>query len=422
MNRPKIIKLSSFEDGSYTIKAPGPSEAKPYGPTAPRSPDPRLAGAQDRASQIVAVAEADAEAIRAAATEEGRRRGHAEGYAAGLEEAKAAVFGEYGRLLESLARAEAGYVADVAGREAALSQQLARLSVAIASKLLAVELAHGREAAVPLARVAIKHLTEKTQVRLRVHPLDMQTMVGAKQQLMLSVDGLAQLDLVADPAVGLGGCLIETRSGLIDARLSTQLAEVASELLEVELGIEDGPGLDPVVAAAVRALGSSGLLAAAEAAPSMPAYELPGRQDAAALAEAEARARQIVAAAEAQAAAMLTQAEAEARAIQAAHQAQPPGGPAAPAPAPAVVVASPAARKPAAARPAPQPAKAAVPEGPLPNEKLDEIVQGARTPVVAEGLLATKPKPAEKEPDIEQATSSLKRLLGKGKPKPSRPW
>jgi flagellar biosynthesis/type III secretory pathway protein FliH len=420
MNRPKIIKLSSFEDGSYTIKAPGPTEAKPYGPTAPRSPDPRLAGAQDRASQIIAVAEADAEAIRTSAMEEGRRRGHAEGYTAGLEEAKAAVFGEYGRLLENLARAEEGYVADVAGREAALTQQLARLAIAIASKLLAVELAHGREAAVPLARLAIRHLTDKAQVRLRIHPLDMQTVVAAKQQLMLSVDGLGQLDLVGDPSVGLGGCLIETRSGLIDARLSTQLAEVASELLEVQLGIEDGPGLDPVVAAAVRALGSSGLLAAAEAAPTMPAYELPARQDGATLAEAEARARQIVAAAEAQAAAMLTQAQAEARVLQAAAAALPPiEGPAAAAPA---APARPASPRPATPRPAAQPAQAAMPEGPLPNETLDEIVHGARTPIVAEKLLPAKPAPAEKEPDIDQATSSLKRLLGKGKPKPARPW
>ncbi|MEB3222978.1 MAG: FliH/SctL family protein [Candidatus Sericytochromatia bacterium] len=421
MNRPKIIKLSSFEDGSYTIKAPGPTDAKPYGPSAPRSPDPRLSGAQDRASQIVAVAEADAEAIRAAAMEEGRRRGHAEGYAAGLEEAKAVVFGEHGRLLESLAQAEASYVADVAGREAALSQQLARLSIAIASKLLAVELAHGREAAVPLARLAIRHLTDKAQVRLRVHPLDVNTIVAAKQQLMLSVDGLAQLDVVSDPAVGLAGCLIETRSGLIDARLSTQLAEVASELLEVQLGIEDGPGLDPVVAAAVRALGSSGLLAAAEATPTMPAYELPARQDAGALAEAEARARQIVAAAEAQATAMLTQAQAEARAIQVATQA-----PVVPAQPPAAAAAAPAARpaavRPAVARATAQPAPAPVPEGPLPNETLDKIVQDARTPVVAEGLLPNQPKPSEKEPDIDQATSSLKRLLGKGKPKPGRAW
>ncbi|MEB3198102.1 MAG: FliH/SctL family protein [Candidatus Sericytochromatia bacterium] len=425
--RPKIIKVSAFEDGTYTIRTPGRSAERPFGPAASRSPEPQVSAAQDKASAIIALAEEDAEQIRQVALDEGRARGHAEGYAMGLEEAKRTVVQEYGQILGALSQAIAQFHAEMAQREDNLIQELSKLSIAIAAKLLPIELAHGREAALPLARVAIQHLIDKTQVRLRVHPLDMDQIVAVKQQLMLSIDGLNQLDIVPDSNVGLGGCLVESRSGLIDARLSTQLAEVATSLLDVQLGVDEGSGVDPMVAAAVQALGHSAMLSTIDSSSANPAAHMEAlmRRDAATQAEAEARARQVVQAAQAEAAAVLAQAQAQARALAMSAQplpsVPPPAAPAAPPPPAPTPRATPA---PAPVPPAPPPiaAKREHLEAPLGDQAIDELLSGVESRIPADQLLPNVASNRNQEPNLEQATDSLARMLGKKKTKSGRGW
>lgn len=411
--RPKIIKVSSFEDGSYTIKAPPATGERPFGPAAPRNPEPRIAAAQDKASQIIALAEDDADNIRRRAREEGRK----EGFQAGLAEAQSAIMQEQGRLLQALGQAIEGFQRNLVEREDGIATELSKLSIAIAAKLLAVELAHSREAAVPLAKVAIRFLTDKSRVRLRVHPLDLDHVIALKNQIMLSVDGLTQLEVVGDAAVGLGGCLLETGSGLIDARLSTQLSEVAAEFLDIQLGVEEGAGMDPMVAAAIRALGHGGVLGSIETVPQQPSYEVPRREQAN-VREAEARAREIIEAAEAEAEDLLRRAEAEALALR---------------PAPPVAASS---APPPPPRPRPQPLHPAAPkpgdtvrpamesvENPLEDEVIDELLEGVGMRVPADQLLPKTPANTPKgSGGLEEATDSLARMLGKKKPKPARPW
>ena len=44
------------------------------------------------------------------------------------------------------------------------------------------------------------------------------------------VDGLRFIEIVEDRRVGDGGCVIETNAGTIDAKIETQIAEVARAL------------------------------------------------------------------------------------------------------------------------------------------------------------------------------------------------
>lgn len=411
--RPKIIKVSSFDDGSYTIKAPPDSGERPFGPAAPRNPEPRIAAAQDKAGQIIALAEDDADNIRRRAREEGRK----EGFQAGLAEAQSAVIQEQGKLLQALGEVIEGFQRDLVEREEQFATELSKLSIAIAAKLLAVELAHSRDAAVPMAKAAIRYLTDKSRVRLRVHPLDLDHVIALKNQIMLSVDGLSQMEVVGDAAVGLGGCLLETGSGLIDARLNTQLSEVAAEFLDIELGVEEGVGMDPVLAAAIRALGHGGILGTIETVPQQPSYEVPRREQGTTK-EAEARAREIIEAAEAEAQAMLRRAEAEAQALR----------PAPPIVAPPTPTAPVRPRNPTPHPAAPKPGETVRPaldsvENPLEDEVIDELLEGVGMRIPADQLLPkTPPKAPKMGAGLEEATDSLARMLGKKKPKPTRPW
>lgn len=60
-------------------------------------------------------------------------------------------------------------------------------------------------------------------VRLRVHPDDLPALEARRERLAARLPA-TPIELVADPAVGRHGCVIDTPRGRIDARLDTQLA------------------------------------------------------------------------------------------------------------------------------------------------------------------------------------------------------
>jgi flagellar assembly protein FliH len=64
-------------------------------------------------------------------------------------------------------------------------------------------------------------------VRIRVHPDDV-TAVHA--DLARRGDAASVWEVFGDGRVGIGGCIIDTRAGEVDARLDVQLQEVAQAL------------------------------------------------------------------------------------------------------------------------------------------------------------------------------------------------
>jgi type III secretion protein L len=68
-------------------------------------------------------------------------------------------------------------------------------------------------------------------VVLRVHPDDLAAVEARRPRWLGGEDSPAEVSLVADPAVGRYGCVVETPAGRLDARLQTQL-----DVLERVLG------------------------------------------------------------------------------------------------------------------------------------------------------------------------------------------
>lgn len=76
-------------------------------------------------------------------------------------------------------------------------------------------------------------LSDRAHVIIRVNAGDLQTLQEVKSDIMASIDGIKQLTFVEDPSVPPGGCMVETESTEIDARLQTQLDEVVRAVLSV---------------------------------------------------------------------------------------------------------------------------------------------------------------------------------------------
>jgi flagellar assembly protein FliH len=75
-------------------------------------------------------------------------------------------------------------------------------------------------------RDALRRVVGVESVILRVHPDDEPAVREHRQPLLTGVDSLREFVVEADEKIERGGCIIESPSGTIDARLSTQLRQV----------------------------------------------------------------------------------------------------------------------------------------------------------------------------------------------------
>lgn len=213
--------------------APPPVPAGPAAEEQADRPEDVLAAARAEAEAIVAAARAEAEGIR----EEARAEGFATGRQAALDQAAAAV-DALEALTDALER-RARERDEEAAREAAL------LAVEIAAKLLRAELSVAPERVVDVLRGAIRRASDRSRLVARVHPDDLAVCRDAAPGIIERMGGIDRLQVVDDPRITRGSCVLETAGGDVDATFESQLARVLDALrapLDPDLLDEDAPG------------------------------------------------------------------------------------------------------------------------------------------------------------------------------------
>ncbi|MDR2390606.1 MAG: HrpE/YscL family type III secretion apparatus protein [Planctomycetota bacterium] len=160
-----------------------------------------LAQASARAGEIVALAEADAEAER--------RRG----YEAGVAEGKAEVAE---RMFETMAAS----VEHLSGMESTLVDLVMRSLRTVLGTFDREELA------VETVRHALRLVRDEKRVVLRVAAADADCVAKRLDEIVRRYPGMGRVDLVPDASLGSGGCVMETEIGVIDASLDRQLAMI----------------------------------------------------------------------------------------------------------------------------------------------------------------------------------------------------
>jgi flagellar biosynthesis/type III secretory pathway protein FliH len=193
-----------------------------------------LVEARAAAEQLVAQARADAEAIREEAELE-RQAAWEAMRAAALAEARREVQQQMAVEMERTfgrfrALVEAAVVREDELRRACY-QELISLAVKIAEAVIRREVRQDPEFLVRLVTAALAQVPSGRVSQILVHPDDRETM----ERWLLDTWGGDQppLQVVTDPHVDRGSCVIGTPTGFIDARIGTQLAELERALLEV---------------------------------------------------------------------------------------------------------------------------------------------------------------------------------------------
>jgi type III secretion protein L len=174
--------------------------------------------AKAEAQRIRAEAEREAAAIRDAAVASAQDLREA-AYREGLEAA----------LLElNMHLLAAGELRDAALVK--VEQDVLRLSVKIAQKIIGREIERDDETLAQIVANALNQARRHETLTLRINPADLPH-VHARRELLDQITRAPYLDLVADPLVTHGGCIIESDSGTIDAQLETQLRIIERALL-----------------------------------------------------------------------------------------------------------------------------------------------------------------------------------------------
>lgn len=162
--------------------------------------------------------------------DKGQREGYALGYQEGYDEARAKALAE----IETRERAaELDYVAAL-NQESTILQRcaaewferaessLANLAIVIAQRIVCHEIETQAETLFHIAKAALAEATASTRVRIRANPFHMDILRTRKDRLLALQPQLRDIELVDDHTI-IGGCVVESDSGVIDARIETQL-------------------------------------------------------------------------------------------------------------------------------------------------------------------------------------------------------
>lgn len=209
--------------GAFVVPAYDPTLVQPEQHSEPlpltASPEEVLENARQEAARMIAEAEEAKLLLEQAAFE----KAQIEARASLTEEVEARMAEVRNQLADSLETLSA-LSTETAGR---IESDLVELAIQIAKTVVRREVTIDREVALTLVRVSLAKLNQRTAAEVHLNPEDLAYINTRLDKL----DFRGTVTLVEDPSISLGGCLVHTETGEIDARIESQFDEIAFGLL-----------------------------------------------------------------------------------------------------------------------------------------------------------------------------------------------
>jgi flagellar assembly protein FliH len=184
-----------------------------------------LADARIKAGEIENEIRQSLAAERKEALDKGREEGREAGYTEGKAEVDRLI--ERTQVVLERAQAKRGEILSET------EKQIVDLVLLIARKVIKVLSENQRNVIISNVVQALRKVKARGDVIIRVNMADLQLATEHKQEFIQQMEGVKSIQVVEDSSVDSGGCIIETDFGEIDARISSQLAEMESKILEI---------------------------------------------------------------------------------------------------------------------------------------------------------------------------------------------
>ena len=104
------------------------------------------------------------------------------------------------------------------------------LSVQIAKKIIASEISTNRDIIIQTIHKAINLISDRSQILLKLNETELESVKKKIPELKKEFDDVEKIVIETDVRIGKGGTIIETNSGIIDARIETQVEEIFTAL------------------------------------------------------------------------------------------------------------------------------------------------------------------------------------------------
>ncbi|HOJ49430.1 MAG TPA: flagellar assembly protein FliH [Spirochaetota bacterium] len=178
--------------------------------------------ANQKAKLIIEDAQKEAEKIKKESYSQGFEIGREEGYKSGQEEVNRLI-GVLHKVVGELIKKRESIVEET-------ENQLVDLVLLIAKKVVKVITESQKRVIYDNVIAAINKLRIRSEITIRVNPEDVYTVTKYKKDFMEAVEGIENIRILEDPNVDKGGCIVTSEFGSVDARISTQLAEIEEQI------------------------------------------------------------------------------------------------------------------------------------------------------------------------------------------------
>ncbi|MGI9539327.1 MAG: FliH/SctL family protein [Miltoncostaeaceae bacterium] len=215
---PRPLRAARVVGEPYT--PPIRSTAELLAPPPPDTPEGALAFARNEADALVEGARAGIDEARRSATEEGYAAGYRDG-----EQAIADAVAAARSLIDELE-------AERQRRPDAAAEDVTIVALEIAARLVRAEVQVHPERVLDVVKGAIRRASQRDVLLVRVHPDDLALVRDATPDLMSQMGGVDRLDVIEEPRVSRGSCVLETPAGDVDATFPTQLERLLGALLD----------------------------------------------------------------------------------------------------------------------------------------------------------------------------------------------
>ena len=111
-------------------------------------------------------------------------------------------------------------------------REMLQLALSISKKILHHELQVNGEVITATLREVSKHIVDQRKIVIRVNPVDFQFLQTHAGNVLSAEKGGQGVEMIKDPSITRGGCVVETAFGSIDGTIETQFDQIVSLLWE----------------------------------------------------------------------------------------------------------------------------------------------------------------------------------------------
>lgn len=184
--------------------------------------------ANEQADQILADAEEKAGALKSNAMEEGRQEGYKEG--------QITAFNEYSDKEKALYDKEEELKNEYLRKAEEMESDLLDTILDIFSQFFSIEFSEKKEILQKLIENALSGIENSREYLIHVSSADIVAVNEKKAYLKEKVGESISLDIIEDPALSQGSCLIETDGGVYDCSISTEIESLVKDLKALSIG------------------------------------------------------------------------------------------------------------------------------------------------------------------------------------------